>query len=66
MAAVKSRATIHAVNEPEENQTKPRYVWPWFVLAAVLLGIVIAVVAMFFAAKHVEEERSLAVPTQSK
>jgi len=30
----------------QKNSTKPRYRWPWFLLAAVLLGILLAVLWM--------------------
>lgn len=36
---------------------KPNYKWPWFVLAAVLLGIALAVVWVAIAAKKVEAQR---------
>ena len=52
----------------EENQNPRRYKWPRFALAAVLLGIVLAVVWVSFAAKKVEQERNFnaPVPTGSK
>ena len=46
----------------EDNQNPRRYKWPWFVLAAVLLGIVLAVVWVSFAVKKVEQERDLNAP----
>jgi hypothetical protein len=48
------------MNEPENEQR--RYKWPWFVAAMVVLGIVLAVVWMFFAAKKVERERDFNSP----
>ncbi|HTV62571.1 MAG TPA: hypothetical protein VMH30_08395 [Verrucomicrobiae bacterium] len=44
-------------NEPDEKQPKPSYKWPWFVLAAVLLGIVLAVVWMLVAVQKEKSER---------
>ena len=49
------------MNEPSENP-KRHYKWPWFVLAAVVLGIALAVVWMFFAVKKVERERDFNAP----
>ncbi|HEX9047326.1 MAG TPA: hypothetical protein VF988_09895 [Verrucomicrobiae bacterium] len=46
----------------ESNKTPRRYRWPWFAAAAVLLGIVLAVVWMLFAVKKVERERDLNSP----
>jgi bacteriorhodopsin len=48
------------MNESNENQR--RYKWPWFVLAAVLVGIVLAVVWVGFAVKKVERERNFNAP----
>lgn len=48
------------MNEP--NEDRRRYKWPWFVAAAVLLGIVLAVAWMFFAVKKVERERDFNTP----
>ena len=42
----------------EQDEKPRRYKWPWFVLAAVLLGIVLAVVWVSFAVKKVEQERN--------
>jgi hypothetical protein len=46
----------------DENKNPRHYQWPWFVLAAVLLGIVLAVVWVSFAVKKVEQERNLNAP----
>ena len=43
--------------EPDENSPKPKYQWPWFVLAAVLLGGVLAILFVRDAAKKVEQQR---------
>lgn len=47
-------------NTPNGNPR--RYKWPWFVAAAVALGIVLAVVWMSFAVKKVEQERDVNAP----
>ena len=46
----------------ESNENPRRYKWPWFVLAAVLLSIVLAVVWVSFAAKKVERDRNFNAP----
>jgi hypothetical protein len=45
-----------------ENPPKRKYQWPWFVGAALLLGIVLAIFWMSFAVRKVERERDLNVP----
>ena len=52
----------------EENQNPRRYKWPWFVLAAVLLSIVLAVAWVSFAVKKVERERNFntSIPAGAK
>lgn len=48
------------MNEPNENPR--RYKWPWFVAAAVVLGIVLAVIWMLIAVKKVESESDWSKP----
>ena len=45
------------MSAPEDNSAKPNYRWPWFVLAAVLLAIVLAVLWVTVAAKKVAQQR---------
>jgi hypothetical protein len=52
-------------NEPGENPPKRNYQWPWFVLAAALLGIALAVVWVGFAVKKVERERDFKAPVSA-
>jgi hypothetical protein len=51
------------MNEP--NGDRRRYKWPWLVAAAVLLGIVLAIVWVSFAVKKVEQERDVNGPLPS-
>ncbi|HEX3857011.1 MAG TPA: hypothetical protein VHY30_06930 [Verrucomicrobiae bacterium] len=48
----------------EQNETPPEqnYKWPWFVLAAVLLFIVLAVAFVGFKARQIEHERNFSAP----
>jgi hypothetical protein len=48
------------MNEPKENPR--RYKWPWFVLAAVLLFVVLTVVWVSVAVQKVERERNFNAP----
>jgi len=50
----------------EQNENPRRYKWPWFVLAMVVLGIVLAIVWMFFAVRKVERERNFNPPAQNQ
>ncbi len=46
----------------DQNENPPRYRWPWFVLAAVLLGVVLAIVWMCFAVHQEKQERDVNAP----
>ena len=50
------------------NQPKPRqrYTWPWFVLAGVLLGIVLAIIWMSHEVERTRRNRDFNAPTQVK
>jgi hypothetical protein len=48
------------MNDP--NQNPRRYQWPWVVAAAVVLGIVLAIVWMSVAVNKVERERDVNAP----
>jgi len=41
---------------------KRQYQWPWFVLAAFLLGVALAILWMSFEVRKVEQERNLNAP----
>lgn len=47
---------------PDENPPKRNYKWPWFVLAAVVVFIALAVLWVSLAAKRVEQERDVIAP----
>jgi hypothetical protein len=50
------------VNEPDQNpdpQTPPRYRWPWFVLAAFVLAVVLAVLWMTAEVRRQKQYREL-------
>jgi hypothetical protein len=54
------------MNEPNSNNTqgepKRRYIWPWFLLAAVLLGIALAILWMSYEIKRTKRNRDLSSP----
>ena len=43
----------------QPSEAKPRYTWPWFVAAAVLLAVVIAALAVKREAQRVRERKEL-------
>jgi hypothetical protein len=49
----------------DRNGNSRRYKWPWFVLAAFLLGVALAVLWVSFAVKKVERERDVNAPLPS-
>jgi len=50
----------------EQPLPRQRYTWPWFVLAAVLLGIVLAIVWMSHEVERTRRNRDFTAPTQVK
>ena len=48
------------MSEPNENPRQ--YKWPWFVLAAVVLGTALAIVWMSFAIHREKQERDFNAP----
>jgi hypothetical protein len=48
------------MGEPNENPR--RYKWPWFVLAAVALGIILAIVWMGYAVQRERQEHDFNAP----
>jgi hypothetical protein len=55
------------VPEPDKNSSSPSYKWPWFVLAAVVLGILLMIAWVGFAALREKQQRDFnaPLPTQS-
>jgi len=53
-------------NEPGNNAPKPNYKWPWFVMAAVLLGFALAIAWMFYAVQKEKSEREFGPPPAAK
>ena len=46
----------------DQNENPQRYQWPWFVLAAFLLGVALAIVWMSFAVHREKQERDFNAP----
>jgi heme/copper-type cytochrome/quinol oxidase subunit 2 len=49
----------------DQNEAPRRYQWPWFVLAAILLFVILAVVWMSFAVRREKQERDFNAPLPS-
>jgi|HubBroStandDraft_2_1064218.scaffolds.fasta_scaffold2727540_1 hypothetical protein len=54
------------MNDPAKDIPKRTYQWPWFLLAAVVLGIVLAVIWVGYAAHREKEERDFSAPLPSQ
>jgi len=54
------------MNETNDIPQKPRYVWPWFVLAALLLGVTLAIVWMSLEVQRTRERREWNPPSAGK
>jgi hypothetical protein len=50
------------MNEQIEIPPKQNYKWPWFVLAAALLFIALAIVFVGFKARQIKQERDFNAP----
>jgi hypothetical protein len=51
------------MSAPDDNSSlKRKYKWPWFVLAFVVLGIVLAVFWVALAARKIEQQRDFNEP----
>jgi hypothetical protein len=62
MATVTDRRYNRFVNEPDEIPPQQNYKWPWFVAAAVLLFVALAVVWMGYAVHREKQERNFNAP----
>ncbi len=52
------------MDDPTQSPgAKPHYLWPRYVAAAVVLGIVLAIFAIYKEAKRVKQEREYRLPT---
>jgi hypothetical protein len=54
-----------AMSEPDDDLPKPTYKWPWFVLAAFLTAVVLAVLWMSYAVRREKQERDFNAPLPS-
>jgi F0F1-type ATP synthase assembly protein I len=45
---------------------RPRHIWPWFVVAFVILGVVLCVLAIRGEAQRVREQRQFEIPAQGQ
>jgi hypothetical protein len=45
------------MDDKNADAASPRYRWPWFVLAAVILGVVLAIAWMSVAVHRIREQR---------
>ncbi len=50
------------MDEPSANPPPRRYRWPWIVAVAVVLWVLLAVVWMWVAVRHVEAQRDFSAP----
>lgn len=53
------------MSTPDENPSRRKYRWPWFVLTAVLLGFVLAILWVGLAARKIERQRDYNAPLPS-
>ena len=49
----------------DQNENPRRHRWPWLVLAAFLLGVVLAILWISFEVRKVEQERDVNAPLPS-
>jgi len=54
------------MGEQNEDAPKRRYLWPWLVLAAFLLGVALAILWMSFEVRNVERARNVNEPPPGK
>jgi hypothetical protein len=54
------------MDQQNELNERPRYKWPWFVLGAVVLGIVLAIIWMVVLIQRTREQRENSWPPQTR
>lgn len=57
-------AAMDNITQPTE--AKPRYVWPWFIAAAVVVAVIIALLAIRTEANRVKQQRQFSTPELTK
>jgi hypothetical protein len=62
MATATDRSYNCFVNKPGQIPPKRNYKWPWFVAAAFVLGVVLAILWMSFAVHREKQERNFNAP----
>ena len=55
-----------AMKDPVDHNPQRHYRWPWFLLAAVVLGIILGIVWMSVAVHREKEERNFSAPLPSQ
>ena len=50
------------MSEPDKQFPKPHYRWPWFVLGAFLLAVLLAVLWMSYAVMREKQQRDYNAP----
>jgi len=49
-----------------QRAARPRYVWPWIVAAAVILGIILSVLGIRHEVQRVREQRQMQMPSSGQ
>lgn len=50
------------IDSPPPTGARPRYIWPWYIAAAMVLGVVIAVFAIRAEANRVKQQKQYQLP----
>lgn len=56
----------HMKDSVNPGPAKARYVWPWIVAGAVLLGIVLSVLGIRHEAQRVRDQRQMQMPSSGQ
>ncbi|MBU6409207.1 MAG: hypothetical protein KGR98_02355 [Verrucomicrobia bacterium] len=54
------------MSDPQPPAKPPRYKWPWVVLAAVILFVILAIIWMGFAVQKVRQERGFSPAARAR